>query len=117
MSSNDPVQMLIDAGAIPATPFSESSRYRGVELATLARADGSLLAYVRRRFIPPRREIALAAGHLVQGGERPDRLANQQYGDPLLYWRIADGNAVIDPNELTDEVGALIAIPVPPAGA
>lgn len=114
MSTSDPVQMLIDAGAIPASPFSESSRYRGVPLATLARADGSLIAYAKRRLIPPRREIALAAVHIVQGGERPDLQAHAFYEQPLLYWRIADGNAVIDPFELSDTLGARIAIPVPP---
>ncbi len=115
MSSSDPVQMLIDAGAIPASPFGDASRYKGAALGTLARADGSLTAYVRRRFVPALRDIASAAGHVVQGGERPDLLAWQPYGDPLLYWRIADGNAVIDPNELTDTVGAVVSIPVPPA--
>jgi hypothetical protein len=115
MSTSDPVQMLIDAGAIPASPYSESSRYRGVALATLTRADGSLVAYSKRRIIPPRREIALAAVHLVQGGERPDLQAQLFYEQPLLYWRVADGNAVIDPFELSDTLGARIAIPVPPA--
>lgn len=113
MSISDPVQMLIDAGAIPQSPYSESSRYRGVALATFARPDGTTIAYGKRRLIPPRREIAIAATHLVRGGERPDLIAHAAYGQALLYWRIADGNAVIDPNELTDEIGARIALPVP----
>ena len=29
---NDPVQMLIDAGAIPASPFGPSSRYANVAI-------------------------------------------------------------------------------------
>jgi len=115
-NTNDPVQMLIDAGAIPASPYSQDSRYRGVALATFTRADGSLAAYSRRRFIPPRREIAIAAVHLVRGGERPDLVAQTAYEQPLLYWRIADGNAVIDPFELTDTLGARIKLPVPPPG-
>jgi hypothetical protein len=116
-TSSDPVQMLIDAGAIPASPYSPASRYRGVALATLARADGTPMAYGQRRLIPPRREIAVAAFHVVQGSERPDLVAHAAYDEPLLYWRIADGNAVIDPFELSDEVGARIALPVPPTGA
>lgn len=114
--TTDPVQLLIDAGAIPATPFGEASRYRGVALATRARADGSVEAYVQRRLIPPRRDIAIAAMHLVQGGERPDLLAHRHYAQALLYWRIADGNAVIDPFELTDTAGARVAVPVAPSG-
>lgn len=113
-SVSDPVQLLIDAGAIPASPYGESSRYRGVALAAWTRPDGTLLAYSKRRFIPPRREIASAAVHLVRGGERPDLLAQQHYQQPLLQWRIADGNAVIDPFELTDTPGARVVVPVPP---
>lgn len=111
--SNDPVQMLIDAGAIPASPYSESSRYRGVALTTFVRPDGSSIAHGKRRLVPPQREIAIAATHLVRGGERPDLIAHAAYGQALLYWRIADANAVIDPFELTDEIGARIVLPVP----
>ena len=37
--------------------------------------------------------------------------------DPLLYWRIADANAVIDPFELTDVLGRRVDIPLPPGMA
>lgn len=114
----DPVQLLIDAGAIPSSPFDPSSRYHGLPLALLpARADepaASGTAYVTRRFMPARSSIAIAAEHLVRAGERPDTLAALHLADPLLYWRIADANAVIDPFELTDTVGVRVAIPLPP---
>lgn len=115
--SQDPLQALIAAGAIPASPYTASSRYRGVAIATYTGADGRSIAYGLRRLIAPRREIAIVAHHVVQGGERPDLLAHATYGDALLDWRIADANAVIDPAELTDTLGAVIALPVPPAGA
>ena len=35
MNANDPVQMLIDAGAIPSNLFDEHSRYRNAEIALL----------------------------------------------------------------------------------
>lgn len=114
---SDPVQMLIDAGAIPASPYSDFSRYRGVALTTLTRAGGSLVAYGKRRFIPPRSQIGIAATHLVQGGERPDLLAHAAYQQPLLQWRVGDGNAVIDLFELTNTIGARVSLPVPPGGA
>lgn len=114
MAAIDPVQMLIDAGAIPSSPFSEASRYRGVPLATVTRADGTPQAYVRRRFVPAQREIPVAAALTVGGGERPDLLAHRHYGQTLLYWRIADGNAVIDPFELTDTAGRRVLLPVAP---
>ena len=113
---SDPVQMLIDAGAIPSSPYSDASRYRDVPLTTLTAADGSVLAYGRRRFIAQPADIPRAAMHLVRGGERPDLLAHQHYQQALLQWRIADGNAVIDPFELTDTGGARVVIPVAPGG-
>lgn len=115
--SQDPLQMLIDAGAIPSSPFEPTSRYAGAPLALWQpRAELPPRAYVRRRFIAQPAEIAVAARHLVAGGEHPDLIAARYLGDPLLYWQVADANAVIDPHELTEAPGRRIAIPQPKAG-
>jgi hypothetical protein len=116
MTTPDPIQLLIDAGAIPQSPFDEASRYRGVPLALHPGPAGEPpRPYVRRRFIAQRRDIAVAAELLVSSGDRPELVAARTLGDPLAYWRIADANAVTDPFELTDTPGARIAIPVPTA--
>jgi len=110
----DPVQMLIEAGAIPANPFAPTSRYYRVAIGRYVRDAGDPgVPYVLRRFIPQRRAIAVAAEHIVHSGERPDLLAAQTLGDAELYWLIADANAVTDPFELTDTLGARVAIPLP----
>ena len=110
--TTDPVQLLIDAGAIPSSPFGPASRYADVALARFAPGAGAPgLPYVLRRFIPQRRDIALAATHIVGAGERPDTLAAEVLGEARLYWRIADANAVSDPFALTDTLGARIALP------
>ena len=44
---------------------------------------------------------------------RDDPGLTQAFGNPELYWRIADANAVTDPLELTDEIGERVAIPSP----
>jgi hypothetical protein len=112
---SDPVQLLIAAGAIPSAPFVPQSRYNGVALAVFqSRPGGPEEVYVRRRFIPAPASLALAARHLVVARDRPDRIGAQYLGDPLLYWRVADANAVVDPNELTDTLGRRIDIPLPP---
>ena len=112
---SDPVQLLIDAGAIPTEPFAPNSRYRGIPLGRYARdAADPGVRYVLRRFIPPRRDIPIVAEHLVRSGERPDGLAWLTLGDAELYWRVADANAVIDPFELTDTLGARVRIPSAP---
>jgi hypothetical protein len=111
----DPIQALIDAGAIPSEAFTQDSRYRGVALA-LYQPDPTQpgRAYVRRRFIPQERDIAVLYRHIVQALDRPDTLGAVAYGNAELYWRIADGNAVTDPFELTDTLAARVKIPAPP---
>jgi hypothetical protein len=113
--SSDPVQLLIDAGAIPKTPFAPDSRYSGVAIGRYVRGPNDPgVVYLLRRFIPQMRDIPIFGEHLVKSGERPDGLAAQAYADAELYWRIADGNAVIDPFALTDTMGGRIKIPFPP---
>ena len=118
--TTDPVQMLIDAGALPASPFGPNSRYVGVPIGRFVPPTSTKLlgdpgvAYVLRRFIPQRRDIAMAAEYIVSAGQRPDSLAVLALGDVELYWRLADANAVTDPFELTDTPGARIGIPHPP---
>lgn len=108
----DPVQLLIDAGAIPQQPFDEASRYRGVGIALLPQpGNAPPLPYVKRRFIPARRSIAIAAEVTVHAGDRPDLIAARTLGDPLLYWRIADANVVAEAGELTATLGARVQIP------
>ena len=111
----DPVQLLIDAGAIPSTPFVPQSRYSGVPLALLQRRpDDPGVVYVRRRFIPAPGSLTIVARHVAGALDRADLLGAKYLGDPLLYWRIADANSVVDPNELTDTLGRRIDIPLPP---
>lgn len=113
--TTDPVQLLIEAGAIPSSPFAPTSRYANVAVARWQRdAADPGVPYLRRRFVPKRSEIAVAARHIVHDGERPDTIAALALGDAELTWRIADANAVVDPFELTDTTGRRIAIPLPP---
>jgi hypothetical protein len=112
--STDPIQLLIDAGAIPSTPFEVGSRYHGVALALLPQPGSApALPYVRRRFIPQLRDIPLAGRITVASSDRPELIAHRTLGDALAYWRVADANAVTDPLELTDTPGARVAIPLP----
>lgn len=114
---NDPVQMLINAGAIPTSPFGPSSRYVGVPIARYTFPGGdpeSSVAYVLRRFVPQGRDIPLATRHVVRAGDRVDVIAANYLGDALLNWRVADANLATDMLELTATPGLRIAIPLPP---
>jgi hypothetical protein len=111
---NDPVQMLIDAGAIPISPFGPSSRYANVAIARYQVSIDESVPYVLRRFVPQGRDIPLATRHLVLAGDRIDLLAAHYLGDAELHWRVADANLATDMLELTAAAGARLAIPLPP---
>src|ERR1700742_4177428 len=113
--ATDPVQALIDAGAIPTSPFAPNSRYASVAFGLYRRSAADPgIAYVLRRFIPQQRDIPAVFEHIVASGERPDTLGALAFGDAELYWRVADANAVTDPFELTDTLAARIIIPTAP---
>lgn len=106
---NDPVQMLIAAGAIPTSPFAAHSRYDGVPLTVVASADGTPQPVLLRRFIPM--PGPPAARYRVAAGDRVELIAARQLGDAQAWWRIADANRVIDPFSLTDTPGARLDLP------
>ena len=93
----DPVQLLIDAGAIPVTPFGPSSRYARVAIARYQASPlGPGVAYVLRRFVPQLRDIAIAGRTSCTPATGLDLLAAHYLGDVELYWRIADANLAVD---------------------
>jgi len=93
--------------------FDSTSRYARLPLITINRADGTPVAYVSRRFLPVGSTLPLLAEIQVNSSDRPDVLAFRTLGDPTVFWRIADANDVMDPDELVDEPGEIIRIPVP----
>lgn len=86
----------------------KGSRYAGVADLTLAAADGREVTYKKTRLVPP---TAAVAGHLVHQGERLDQLADRYFRDAELFWRIADANRALWPDELTERAGRVVLIP------
>jgi hypothetical protein len=95
--------------------IAPTSRYAGIERAEYEFADGTKAPYLKRRFVP-RGSGSTVAEHAVVEGDRPDLLAARYFGDPEQFWRLADSNAVLHPDELSDEVGARLNIALPGAG-
>lgn len=93
--------------------FPPTSRYAGVEVAKLELPDGRVVAYVRRRFIPQPERFALLREHVVHAGERLDQIAAIHLGDPEQAWRIADANAAMSLEELTEPPGRRLRITLP----
>jgi hypothetical protein len=102
------------ASVAPAQPtFPPSSRYFALETATLEASDGTINVYLRRRFCPPPERLALLQEHIVALGDRLDNVTAQHLGDPEQFWRVADANRAMRPDELVEEVGRRLRITLP----
>jgi hypothetical protein len=109
----DPLQAFLQANALVAPIYPPTSRYYGIAAAQLTRSDGTTVAYLQRRFVPPPENFATLQEHSVADGDRVDNLAARYLGDPLQYWRICDANRAMRPAELTETVGYRLRITLP----
>lgn len=96
-----------------STSFPPNSRYAGSETREFRLRDGRLVRYLGRRFVPPADRFTTLGVHLVEDGDRLDRLANDLIGDPEQFWRICDGNSVLHPEEVTATVNREVRITLP----
>lgn len=109
---SDPLRALFKPAELRAFLFPANSRYHGVEVATMEVGDRTI-AYLRRRFAPQPEKLIVFKEHEVKQNERIDSIAAQELGDGEQYWRVADANRAIDPEELTTEVGRILRITLP----
>jgi hypothetical protein len=110
---NAAAQALTAPTSPQATSFAPTSRYFGLATATLESADGKIVIYLTRRFLPSADQFALLQLHTVIQGERPDNIAAQYLGDPEAFWRLSDANNVMRPQELTETIGRQLRITLP----
>ncbi len=92
--------------------IAPSSRYADTETATLQARDGRVVAYLRRRFVPPIDRFETIQEHVVSAGERLDNLTANFLGDPEQFWRLCDANGAMLPEEL-EETGRRLRIALP----
>jgi hypothetical protein len=110
---NQALQALLQPAGLNTSLFPPNSRYQGITTATLTRPDGRIVAYVRRRFVPPPEQFALLQEHTVVQGDRLDNITAKYLGDPEQFWRVCDANGVMRPEELTEFPGTRIRITLP----
>jgi hypothetical protein len=110
---NQALQAILQPGGLKTTLFPPASRYYGIDTATLETADGKIIIYLKRRFVPLPEQFALLQEHVVTQGERLDNIAARHLGDPEQFWRICDANAAMRPDELTETVGRRLRITLP----
>ena len=93
--------------------FDHTSRYYGLDAATLITAEGRHLAYKKRRFLPQAESLSVVLEVQVKEGDRLDTIAANLLGDPEQYWQICDANNAMHPLELTETVGRRLRITLP----
>lgn len=91
--------------------FERGSRYEKVPTYTVSNAQGEPVEVVKPRLLP---EVEGVVTRTILQQDRVDLLAYECYRRGDLFWRIADANEVMDPAELTNEVGKAVEIPTQP---
>jgi len=88
--------------------FFKGSRYEKVEEAELTNAGGRVVRYKKVRFIT---DPQPQGAHRVEQGDRLDLISYSYFQDPERFWRIADANRGLWPDDLLEEPGRLILVP------
>jgi nucleoid-associated protein YgaU len=104
--------MTVSPLGAPST-YPRTSRYSGIDTAVYVQPDGTEVPYLRRRLLPPPQRLTDLTEHVVSAGDRPDLLAFRYLGDAEQWWRIADANPVLDPDDLTATPGRRLRITLP----
>ncbi len=89
--------------------FTSTSRYANIEIAKYTAREGRIIAYVRRRFLPPLTDDPFVE-HVVVQGDRLDNLTARYLGDPEQFWRVCDVNTALRPDDLTAEIGRRVRV-------
>ncbi len=108
MTAPDVAAFLAGIAGDRAVHQAPNSRYLDIPTAELALPDGSTLVYLRRRFLPQPERLADLGTVTVLAGHRIDTLAADVFGDPTLFWRLADANLAFRPADLVAEPGRVL---------
>jgi hypothetical protein len=90
--------------------FTPDSRYAKIETATWTGPDGRSIAYVRRRFLPRQRDLAVVGEVTIAAGDRLDLIAQRTVGSATKYWLVCDANEAMNPASLTERPGETLTI-------
>jgi hypothetical protein len=91
--------------------FPPTSRYAGIPILTLPGEEP--IPYLARRLVPLPERFATLKEHVVAERERLDQIAAAELGDPEAFWRLADANGALRPQELTATPGRRLRVTLP----
>ena len=92
--------------------FPPTSRYYNIPTLTFNAPNGPV-SYLDRRFLPSPDVFALLQTYTVSQGDRLDLVSYKFLGDPQAFWRSADANAAMRPDDLTATPGSTLRITLP----
>jgi hypothetical protein len=110
---SNPIDNFVASGGTSGAPNAPNSRYYRLATATMTMPDGREVRYLQRRLIPQPDRYATLRQYATVQGDRIDTLANDQLGDPLLYWILCDANGAFEPDALTAKPGRVLRITLP----
>jgi len=93
--------------------FPITSRYYSTPTATRETADGKTIVYLKRRIVPPPERFELLQEYVVKADDRLDKIAAAFLDDPEQFWRLADANNAMQPDDLTNTPGQVLRITLP----
>lgn len=92
--------------------FDSESRYAEIEDAVLVTRDGREVSYKRRRFLPQGAKLQLLVEAKVRDGDRLDLITARTLGEATQWWRVADANNAMHPEDL-EAPGRTLRVPLP----
>lgn len=95
--------------------FESTSRYHDLSERRFVTADGRVIVYKERRFLPQGKTLPLLVEVTVEQSDRLDLIAYRTLGQPELFWRVCDANDAMDPFRLTAEPGRKLRVAIPQA--
>jgi hypothetical protein len=110
---NQALQSLLQPAQLKSNLFPPTSRYAGLDTKMIETADGRVVIYLQRRFLPSPDNFSLLQEHVVTQAERLDNITARYLGDPEQFWRICDANGAMRPQELTETIGRRLRITLP----
>lgn len=93
--------------------LDQKSRYKDLPIKSFVDADGRERRYLARRFLPDPAALRALTSVRITDSERLDLIAHRTLGEPTMFWRIADANAAMDPDDLLSPVGRRLIVPSP----
>jgi hypothetical protein len=112
---NYPLQAMVRLGVIPPVTFPTDSRYYAFGVQQHVTPAGVSVPYLQRRMVPKggAPNYATINQYTTSQGDRLDRIAARYLGDPLMSWLLCDANGAMDPWQLVETPGTVIAITTP----